>query len=59
MVDPTLVVGASIEITKLIAQLYFAAARQANLTEEEATKLLDSERERFKANIEEPLKDVS
>jgi hypothetical protein len=59
VVDPTLVVGAGIEITKLIAQLYFAAARQANLTEEDAMKLLDSERERFKANIEEPLNDVS
>lgn len=58
MVDPSLIIGAGIEITKLIAQLYFAAARQAGLTEEDAQKLLDSERERFNENIAEPLKDV-
>lgn len=61
MVDPAtvgMVVSGVVEVSKLIAQAYFASTRQAGLTDEQAMELLESERERFKRNIAEPLPDV-
>lgn len=46
------------ELAKLGLQLWFANARMAGLSEEQIDALLDSERERFKKNISQPLPDV-
>ena len=44
-----------IEAAKLLAQLYFSLTAAANLSEQEKTDLLNSERERFKKNREQGL----
>ena len=54
MIDP-IVYASAIELAKLGLQVYFAAARQANLSEEDLVELLDSERARFEKNISKPL----
>lgn len=57
MIDP-IIFASAMELAKLGLQVYFAAARQANLTEEQLVELLDSERERFEKNISQPLTEV-
>ena len=57
MIDP-IVFATAMELAKMGLQVYFAAARQAQLTEEQLVELLDSERERFEKNMKKPLPDV-
>jgi hypothetical protein len=57
-VPVTLIATSAIELAKVGAQIYFASARQAGLTEEQQQELLDSERLRFQENIKTPLPDV-
>jgi len=52
------VVSGAVELTKLALQLWFAQARQAGLDEQAIDTLLNSERDRFKRNIAQPLPDV-
>jgi soluble P-type ATPase len=61
MVAPavTVTVAALTELAKLGLQIYFASGRQAGLTDEQLEELLNSERERFKKNVSQPLPDVS
>lgn len=54
----TIVATSALELAKLGLQLYFAYLRQSGLSPEEASALLNSERERFEKNIGEPLPDV-
>lgn len=59
MAEPVTILAVSaIELAKLGLQLYFASGRQAGLNEEQLKELLDSERERFERNINQPLPDV-
>jgi hypothetical protein len=47
-----------IEAVKLAAQLLFALQAQAGLDDQQMDDLLNSERDRFKANRAKPLPDV-
>jgi len=51
-------VSGAVELAKLGLQLWFAQARQAGLDEQAIETLLNSERDRFKRNISQPLPDV-
>lgn len=54
----TILATSAIELAKIGAQIYFASARQAGLTEQEIEVLLEEERARFQKNISQPLPDV-
>jgi hypothetical protein len=54
----TILATSAIELAKIGAQIYFASARQAGLSDQEMEILLEGERERFQKNIVEPLPDV-
>lgn len=54
----TIIAASAIELAKIGAQIYFASARQAGLTDQEMEVLLEGERDRFQKNIEKPLPDV-
>jgi len=58
--DPeiSIAISGAVELAKLGLQLWFAQARQAGLDEQAIDVLLNSERERFKNNIAQPLPDV-
>lgn len=57
MVDPTLVALAG-EGLKLGIQFLIAQARAQGMTDEQIDVALESERERFRRNVAEPLPDV-
>jgi hypothetical protein len=54
----TILATSAIELAKIGAQIYFASARQAGLTEQEIEVLLEEERASFQKNISQPLPDV-
>ena len=54
----SIAISGAVELAKLGLQIWFAQARQAGLDEEAMDVLINSERERFKRNISEPLPDV-
>jgi len=56
--EVAVVVSGGVELLKLGLQLWFAQARQAGLDEQAIDTLLNSERDRFKRNIAQPLPDV-
>jgi hypothetical protein len=58
MESVTIIATSAIELAKLGLQIYFASAQQANLTDEQMTKLLEGERTRFQENIKQELPDV-
>lgn len=54
----TILAASAIELAKIGAQIYFASARQAGLTDQEMEILLEEERSRFQKNVSAPLPDV-
>ena len=58
MVDPGLIIAGVTELLKIGIQYQIAKARTAGLSEEQIMAVLEGERERFKSNIAEPLREV-